>query len=261
MDMLDREEEMKLSIIIPVYNAERFLKRCLDSVIIPEDHLKEVEVIIVDDGSTDKSPEILDAETDRVGFCIIHKPHGGCCSARNIGIREAKGEYITFLDSDDLYRPGSVAIMLQAIKDHPVEMIQFNDNRVHHFNLEKTYTLRELPKKWVLVWNKCYKREFLIKNKILFPKGVIFEEDRAFNLKCFHYCDSIYHTGKQTVEKCFDNKSSICHTVDKEKIISSAEAMIELAKWEDKPEVLRIIRSCLEDLWKSKKALEQFGGV
>ena len=252
---------MKLSIIIPVYNEERFLKRCLDSV-----ELKEgVEVIIVDDGSTDKSPEICDEYEGltRHGFDVkvIHKPNGGCCSARNVGIREAKGEYITFLDSDDLYSSGSVARMLQAIKDHPVEMIQFNDNRVHHSNLEKTYTLRELPKKWVLVWNKCYKREFLIKNKILFPEGVIFEEDRAFNLKCFHYCDSIYHTGKQTVEKCFDNKSSICHTVDKEKIISSAEAMIELAKWEDKPEVLRIIRSCLEDLWKSKKALEQFGGV
>lgn len=247
---------MKLSIIVPVYNEEKYLERCLDSI----EQTDEVEVIVVDDGSIDGSYEIELTYKDR--FEIIRcDEHVGLSTARNIGIREAKGEYITFLDSDDLYRPGSVAVMLQAIKDHPVEMIQFNDNRVNHFNLEKTYTLRRLPKKWVLVWNKCYKREFLIKNKILFPEGVIFEEDRAFNLKCFHYCDSIYHTGKQTVEKCFDNKSSICHTVDKEKIISSAEAMMELAKWEDKPEVLRIIRSCLEDLWKSNKAIEQFGGV
>ena len=247
---------MKLSIIIPVYDEEPYIRRCLDSIELTD----EVEVIVVDDASVDGSYEIELTYKDR--FEIIRcDEHVGLSAARNIGIREAKGEYITFLDSDDLYSSGSVARMLQAIKDHPVEMIQFNDNRVHHSNLEKTYTLRELPKKWVLVWNKCYKREFLIKNKILFPEGVIFEEDRAFNLKCFHYCDSIYHTGKQTVEKCFDNKSSICHTVDKEKIISSAEAMIELAKREDKPEVLRIIRSSLEDLWKSKRALEQFGGV
>lgn len=247
---------MKLSIIIPVYDEEPYIRRCLDSIELTD----EVEVIVVDDASVDGSYEIELTYKDRFEIIRCDK-HVGLSAARNIGIRKAKGEYITFLDSDDLYSPGAVARMLQAIKDHPVEMIQFNDNRVRHSNLEKTYTLREPPKKWVLVWNKCYKREFLIKNKILFPEGVIFEEDRAFNLKCFHYCDSIYHTGKQTVEKCFDNKSSICHTVDKEKIISSAEAMIELAKWEDKPEVLRIIRSCLEDLWKSKKALEQFGGV
>ena len=76
---------MKLSIIVPVYNAEPFIKRCLGSIRIEAKHLKDVEVIVVDDGSTDGSAEIMDAERDRVGFRIIHKENGGCCSARNEG--------------------------------------------------------------------------------------------------------------------------------------------------------------------------------
>ena len=106
---------MKLSIVIPVYNAEPFLARCLDSIRIEEKHLKDVEVIIVDDGSTDKSAEIMDAERDRVEFRIFHKENGGCCSARNEGMCQARGEYIANLDADDELVDGAVNLMLNAI--------------------------------------------------------------------------------------------------------------------------------------------------
>ena len=87
---------MKLSIIIPVYNEANFLRRCLDSVYAND----EVEVIIVDDGSTDGSFEICQEYEDK-GFKLIQNEHSGVSVARNTGIQLAEGEYITFLDSDD----------------------------------------------------------------------------------------------------------------------------------------------------------------
>lgn len=90
----------KISVIIPVYNTEKYLKRCLDSII--NQTFKNLEIIIVDDGSTDSSPQICDnyAESDD-RIRVIHKTNGGLSSARNAGIDIATGIYISFIDSDD----------------------------------------------------------------------------------------------------------------------------------------------------------------
>ena len=248
---------MKLSIIIPVYNAAPYLKRCLDSIPVSDD----VEVIVIDDGSTDESWEIMQEYGDRFHVGGLAGSNYGVSFARNFGINRAKGNYITFLDADDYYMPGAVETMLKITEQCSNNIIQFNDSRPQHSNLRGLYSLNNLPKKWVLCWNKCYKREFLIENEIRFPEGVTFEEDRAFNIICFHYCGEIFHTGKQTVNKCFDNKKSICHTVTIAKLISSAEALHQLAKEEDNPQVLQIIRRCLEELWGSKSAYNLMGGT
>jgi hypothetical protein len=100
-----------------------------------------------------------------------------------------------------------------------------------------------------------------LENNIQFPVGVIFEEDRIFNLRCFHYCDYIYSCAERTVYKCFDNKSSICHTVDKKKVLSSSAALTDLLAIEDKPEVQRIIRRCLKNLWDAETTKRAFGGA
>ena len=251
----------KLSIIIPVYNEENFLSRCLRSINVDDNspHCDEVEVIAINDGSADKSGEILDkyAHLFKVAH---HSANWGVAMTRNHGMSLAKGDYITFLDSDDYYCDGAIQAMLEACETH-YPIIQFNDNRAQHNNRAGFYDLNRLPKKWVLAWNKIYKAEFLREHRLLFPANVTFEEDRAFNLMCFHYHKEIYHTGKQTVVKCFDNKESICHTVDKAKLISSSYALHKLAEEETDIEVLRLIRKCIAELWESKNAYKNFGGL
>jgi len=268
MDMLDREEEMKLSIIIPVYNAERFLKRCLDSVIIPEDHLKEVEVIIVDDGSTDKSPEIIDAETDRVGFRIIHKPNGGCCSARNAGIKVAKGDYITHLDADDELVDGAVEKMLQLIDLCDFcDMIQFNfykhqngEDRAVNSCQDRGYSLKGLPAWWVLVWNKLYKRSFIQDHDVQFLEGLNYDDDAHYNLQCFRYLPTIYGSAEILVRHHYDNEGSITHTLNKDKFINATIATVELLREDNPPIVERLIRERIVFKWTGKQYVEIFGG-
>lgn len=96
--------EVKISVIIPVYNVEKYLRECLDSVV--NQTFKDIEIICVDDGSTDKSLEILQEykrKDDR--FVILQQRHSGAGAARNYGLKLAEGKYIQFLDSDDYFEP------------------------------------------------------------------------------------------------------------------------------------------------------------
>ena len=97
-------DKNRLSIIVPVYNSEEYLSRCLDSIL--DQDMTSYEVILVDDGSTDSSALICDrySATDP-RFRTIHKPNGGVSSARNAGLNLAKGEYVMFVDSDDVLTP------------------------------------------------------------------------------------------------------------------------------------------------------------
>ena len=94
----------KVSVIIPVYNAEKYLHKCVDSVL--NQTLDDIEIILVDDGSTDKSPSICDDfEIKFDSIRVIHKENGGLSSARNFGMDKANGEFIGFVDSDDYIAP------------------------------------------------------------------------------------------------------------------------------------------------------------
>lgn len=105
-----------ISVIVPVYNAEGFLRRCTDSVL--SQTYRELELLLVDDGSPDRSGEVCDAvarEDSRVR--VLHKPNGGVSSARNLGLAEAAGEYVAFLDSDDWLEPDALELLLRALRD------------------------------------------------------------------------------------------------------------------------------------------------
>lgn len=245
---------MKLSIIIPVYNEARFIKRCIESLYADSD----VEIIFIDDGSTDGSVDIIESYRDKLKFTLLKAQHGGVSAVRNLGIKNATGEYITFLDSDDCYMPNAINIMLQAIDKFNYPIIQFNHSRERYNNKECMCSINKLPRKWVLVWNKIYRRDFLLDNDIQFPTDVIFEEDRIFNLRCFHYCDHIYNSSEKTVYKCFDNKSSICHTITKEKVLSSSNALTGMLSTESNPILQGIICRCLGNLWNADDTKRAF---
>lgn len=117
-----KEKDMKLSVIVPVYNVETYLNRCIDSII--NQTYKNLEIILVDDGSTDKSGKICDkyaAIDSRIK--VIHKKNGGLVSARKYGVMNATGDYITDVDSDDWIENQAFSYMIEKLSQYNPDML------------------------------------------------------------------------------------------------------------------------------------------
>ena len=126
----------KFSIIVPVYNVEPYLVRCIESVL--SQTFNDFELILVDDGSADKSGDICDCYAKKDGrIKVIHKSNGGVSTARNIGIENSSGEYITFCDSDDYYKPNLLEIVIKYISDGEVDLLSYNYETLHSSALKK----------------------------------------------------------------------------------------------------------------------------
>lgn len=124
------------SIIVPVYNVEQYLSRCIESVL--SQTFKDFELILVDDGSTDSSGAICDhyAEKDN-RIIVIHKENGGVSTARNVGIENARGEYITFCDSDDYYKDKLLETVVSYLEDDSVDVLSYNYDSLLQSGLDK----------------------------------------------------------------------------------------------------------------------------
>lgn len=193
-----------LSIIVPVYNVESFLPRCLESLI--NQTLKEnFEIILINDGSTDCSYSIMKeyAKTN-ANIRIFDKKNGGQGSARNVGIRKSVGKYLAFVDSDDYVDASMFEAMLKlALKekadlvtcDYSYLSLSGTTKDVHLFKAKCTQELFFNP--WAAPWNKIYKASLIKTNNIYFPENLIYE-DTAFYLNMIPYMKKIAH-----VEKCF----------------------------------------------------------
>lgn len=202
----------KISIIIPVYNTSMYLDKCLNSLL--NQTLKEIEIICINDGSTDNSLEILQnfARTDG-RIQIIDQKNQGQSAARNAGIKEAKGEYIGFLDSDDwadekmfkkLYdrakqTDSDMTMCSIAVYNEKTKQIATNDpyltlSLFPESLKAKTFTYKDcldfLFRICVVPWNKIYKNEWLKKHGIKFLEGVNFE-DMVFTIEALIHADSI----------------------------------------------------------------------
>lgn len=195
---------MKVSVVIPVYNTEKYLKRCIDSVI--SQSYNNLEILIVDDGSTDGSSSICDsiAESDsRVK--VIHQINGGLSAARNAGINSSTGDYICFLDSDDYYCPD---IIKQAVNEAENGcdcviwgyIAKFDDNSADdkiyaqdYFKFikgENCFT-GEITSALGYAWNKLYNADKLKNQTDGFEKGLWMIEDIEFNSRFFPVCNSV----------------------------------------------------------------------
>lgn len=185
-----------ISIIIPVYNVERYLETCMESIL--KQTYKNIEIILVDDGSTDFSGKMCDhyAEIDK-RVKVIHKENGGLSDARNKGILQASGEYIMFVDSDDMVSYDFVEYLLNLLKDnsadiaicdpvhcHPDKKCYFEEETFRKVFEPEEAIVEMLYQKSFLVaaWGKLYKRECF--NDISFPYGMLFE-DSAIMYKVF----------------------------------------------------------------------------
>lgn len=187
--------DIRFSVIIPVYNIENFIKQSIESVL--NQSYNNYEIILVNDGSTDKSKSICDSYSDKYSFIkTIHKTNGGLSSARNVGIKAAVGDYLMFLDGDDFLSQDALMNFKDIIVKSPdVEivigkMIKYYSNQtriVESFTYPDEYNRlggREVLEKLfkdipVIIWSACrsiYSRKFFQENKFYFKEGITSED-------------------------------------------------------------------------------------
>lgn len=179
---------MKLSIIIPVYNAEKYLHKCLESIFVQEIPLENYEVIAVDDDSTDSSLKILESFKEKYhNLKIISQKNQGEAGARNTALNIAQGEYITFLDNDDYYNPDALAKALNKIENENIDILYLT---IHHISEDYQFlnSLPSLSNGEVLLGLLHERRPFpatVYRRKIidnqLFPLDVLVGTDSVFN--------------------------------------------------------------------------------
>lgn len=182
-----------ISVIIPIYNVDKYLSRCIESII--SQSYKELEIILVNDGSTDKSGEICDEYSLKdKRIKVIHKENGGLSDARNKGIEQSTGKYIAFVDSDDYILEDVYEIAINHLENNNLDILCTNGYRgiskessrpIYNDRLDENiytgieYMVKCISNKQYLatVWLNIYKRKNIIENKILFEKGILHEDE------------------------------------------------------------------------------------
>ncbi|MFC0344180.1 glycosyltransferase family 2 protein [Epilithonimonas hispanica] len=199
-------KQPKISIIIPVYNAEKYLTECLQSVQFQS--FTDFEVLLVNDGSTDRSGKICEEFVEKDSrFKVFHKENGGVSSARNLGIKNASGEFICFIDSDDYikenffkdfkFETNSADLFVQGYHIK-IENQQFLERSIIHANLKSNdigSILCNLEIKTNIIetpWSKLFKTNIIHDNNLLFNERLHNGEDHLFVLSYFKYINSIY---------------------------------------------------------------------
>ncbi len=191
----------KVSVVIPAYNAQQYLRETLDCLVAQT--LQELEVIVVDDGSVDKTPEILQEYCERYPiFRAIRQENAGVSAARNCGIQEAAGEYLYFLDSDDLIEPDVLKKLYDTARRHDAQLVickiqNFSQagtswqERAGLLSERETIDPYDNDLLWnYLVGNKLYQTQHLKESGVLFPP-LRYSEDGAFNMRYAYCCTRI----------------------------------------------------------------------
>lgn len=190
-----------VTIVVPVYKVEDYLDECVDSLL--SQTYKALEIILVDDGSPDRCGEMCDAYADKFdSITVVHQPNGGLSNARNTGLRNANGEFVMFVDSDDVLSPSSVQDLLDSLKHHGADVATGNVTRFRGsrkwqawnqtYSHAKTETwdgksvakvqsavqLTEAPELLfdTTAWNKLFRTEFLRSIDFGFPEGKLYED-------------------------------------------------------------------------------------
>lgn len=191
------EMNPKVSIVIPVYNAEKYIDDCINSII--NQPFQSYEIILVNDGSVDKSKEIcLDYAEKYNNICLIDKENGGPSSARNMGIENAVGEYIVFIDADDIIHKNYFTKLYSTVEENHCDMVisgyesNFNNKTIPEFKSNTVLSGKDLilSNKKVhtnndlcFCWRCIYRLSPIKKNNIRFNEGVRVGEDTIFNLE------------------------------------------------------------------------------
>lgn len=197
----------KLSVIIPIYNAEKYIEICLDS--LKSLLSNELEILAINDGSTDNSTKILnDCVSKDSRIRHINVPNGGVSKARNIGIANATGKYIMFLDADDYLLKDALNLISDAIDSEKYDFMAFSRQIIEEgrvpWNDKFFFSEPETSDKNIIdsimfadshfneCWGKLYKKELIDKYKIEFPEGVPIGEDMMFVMEYYSHCETVF---------------------------------------------------------------------
>lgn len=239
---------MLLSIIVPVYNVENYLEQCVESLKAKE--LDKYEIILVNDGSTDKSLELcLSLEKKYSNIKIVDKKNGGLSSARNAGMKVALGKYLLFIDSDDYLIEDSIDKIIEEIKNRDIdvfmsgyyEVCDGEKNNLVEFTIDENKDIEDIKKQifqsnqciWT-AWKFIVKKSFLDENEIIFKEGYLHEDIDyttriIINMKSFTYMSSNWYCYR------ISRAGSIMNTRKIKSSIHTAEIIIDLEKYMDKP--------------------------
>ena len=247
---MQKYEAALVSVVVPVYNAEKYIARCIKSI-LSQTH-KSFELILVDDGSPDQSGAICDEyarKDDRI--TVIHQKNSGVSAARNVGIDHASGKYLFFVDSDDWVEPTHIECML------PVE----DEDCVyggHKFYVNGQYTeTRPMPaviikkEEWIMNYSKfasrglalffvtpCYRMEVIKQHELRFSTELQICEDGLFNLSYMRYCNIIRYTDACTYcyEDGDDTSTSLSHRFHPMRLYADMQKCIKIEELTNKPE-------------------------
>lgn len=221
-----------VSVIIPIYNTEKYLRRCVDSVINQQE--VTIEIILVDDGSNDMSPIICDDYEEKYPFITtLHIPNSGPATAKNEGIKIAKGNYIALTDSDDKMEPSMLYKMVSAGYKYNADIICCNYKQIdeqgrmsYQYYTNKLYVLNHeegfihffsKDKIYSQCWTKIYKRQTLKENYIMNDPGLRTDEDFIFNIRAFIYAKTTVIVDEALYEYTY-REDSLAHAYFKENI-------------------------------------------
>lgn len=231
-------KQAAVSVIIPIYNVEQYLRRCVDSVI--KQTYQNLEIILVDDGSPDHCASICDEYHNKdKRIRVIHKKNGGLASARNAGLNIADGDYIFFLDSDDWLDPESLGELVSIAEQNDVDFVRFRpmyagwpghrDGDLCDFGTEAVlreglYNRQQIKSiiyprliateqltmgVIVAAWRSLYRRSFLTRNGLLFDETIRYSEDSLFSAVLLTKTNSFYYLDGARYYHYFYNPDSI----------------------------------------------------
>lgn len=228
---------MKLSIIVPVYGVEKYIEQCIASLLTPG--CNDYEIIVVNDGTKDKSIEIIEQSFTDQRIRIIHKENGGLSSARNLGIREAQGEYVWFFDSDDWAETKHLTNVISKLND--IDYLYFRSLFVNYEDSGKTLISNiktETNSSKDLYCSKSYhqsapfyifKKDILVKNNHYFKEGIL-HEDALFTPITLTLCKNIT-SYTEPVYHYRQRSESITSSVSPKRILDLIYVISELHKF------------------------------
>lgn len=224
--------EPVVSLLVPIYNVERYLRECLDSACAQT--LRDIEIICLNDGSTDSSPDIIREYMQRdARVRMVDKPNSGYGSSMNRGLAEARGRYIGILESDDFFEPNALELLVSAAEKHDAQVAKANFWFYWSVPQEKNELFEVVPKKMTgrpvnpteepdifyakpSIWSAVYRRDFLEQHGIDFLEtpGASFQ-DSAFNFKVWASADRVVFLRDAVLHYRQDNEASSVNSPSK----------------------------------------------
>lgn len=219
-----------VSIIVPVYNVEKYIYKCIKSII--DQTYKKIEILIINDGSTDNSIALIQPLIDQ-RCTILNKKNGGLSSARNCGLKHAHGEYIFFLDADDWIESTTIECLISYMKNNDIDIVQGTarycfskfsfEDRLNNEKLQGDIVLEYFKQKKykTYVWNKMYTKEIL--QGLEFREGFL-HEDIIFSYEIAKKNPKILNIS-EVIYNYFQQEESIMHQLNLEKKIKCLDAL------------------------------------